>query len=964
MRLRRFVSVLVVVSLLLSSVAVADPGGTVTFDSEISVEADPAEDGDRFRYNLSSADDVDGFEVTLTGRESVEEETAGGTLSDGESVAYGVGGTTPPRNATVEVTGVAEAVDGDLLWGEEDVDGFGEDLTVSDGVAYYVTDTHVHAFDVETRSLLWKTHTNDLGSAAFTAVDAGDGYVFVSDADGRVTGLSASDGSEAFYHRRHTDEVTGIAYSSSEGHLYSGDLSSEIIVWDVDGNSQVETTEATDYVHDLDTDPYGNWYAAITLSGVEGPGWYGDVGGDGDAVAYGEGVVAGAGNGGPEVSVFDAEDGSLVWSHNQHTGEIQDLDVTGGVVYSVGSEKVVAVDLETESVLWSHTLHGPNGGPAAVGVEDGVAYSLGVSDGGDGQLLAYTEELSSTDPQVTIGGESVVDVEGELAPGETVTENVTLAEGESGEVALSTGAGTRADVTLSWAEVTETVDPAVAVNGNTAAVDGVLPEGETAALNVSEAWVSDGENVVEVSSSTAADGPPGVVGLDYGHSAVEERSVNYSAGAWSESYGVSKAYDGPAENATVSIPWASERVADVREVTVEVDGSEVEDVETVSENGTLTVYLGALDGGENVTVEAVGSKVRVENGSIRVLNATPPGESLDTEISVEERGEGFGVDVGGTVDGHLLHYTAAESWSGASSSAVVDVGGGQKLLTDAPAGGSFSVRTAPVEVRPAAGAVEAVVHDPDPDDPRFHVRAHNGSDDPETFEVAYHGAESGETWDLLDVENHRTIETATASSPVWFTAAVEGATYGFRLDESAPSLGDGSAAVAASGGGGGLDLTPTAVLLGTALSVLGILAAGRRFGVSSRRGYLALGGAGLVVGIVGVEAVTHGSVVALTVEAALSPLGGFSAPGAGTVVLGVLLLLGLAAVHTRYPLPVWFLSLASAAIGVWVLDAVTGGALGRGLSEVAPLAWLALIGGVLYLLYVRLKPREIVLGGR
>ncbi len=938
---------------------------TVTFDATVSIEATPAVDGDTFRYNVSDADAVENVSVTLTGEEATAEETAAGRLADGGSVPFDVDGTTAPRNATLTVEEVTAASGGDPVL-SADRSQYADDSAFdpSSGVVYYVDGRNVVAWDYETGSTLWTADSATFGyDSNLLGIAYGDGELGIVSASDAVHVLDAADGSTLNTHKQHTATPQDVVYRPSNSSFYTIATDGEVRRTSATSTATVESYAVTADDASIDVGPSGELLAGFggsTGDALRGPGWsysgYADV----DAVREAGGVAYVAGDADGSVTALNLSDGSVLWSHTGHGGEVRDVAVSEGIVYSAGSPKVVAADAENGSVLWSHNEHDGNLHVPEVEASNGVVYSAAYAGGQGGEIQGYAHELRTTDPTVSVGGETVVDVSGQLAAGETITENVSLALGESGDVAVSTSQGTEADVSLSWVEVTETTDPTVSVNGNTAGVSGVLADGETASVNVSETWIGPGENVVEVTASPNATGPAGTVGLSYSHDAVEERAVSYSASTWSERYNVSKTWGSDVETATLSVPWASDRVVDVRNLTVTVDGVE-RDVGSSVENGTLTVDVGAVGGGETVEVEAVGSKVRAVNGSIRVVNATTPAERLDAEVEVLSAGDGFGIDVTGTDGGHLLHYAAAESWSGASSTSVVDATGRQVLETNAPDGGTLSVRSVPVEISVEEGAVEATVSDTDPAAPRFYVGEHNGSDTPDRFEVAYHRVETGETWDLVDVDNLRTVDTSTASSPVWFTAPVEGLTYTVERVSKAPAEGAGVAAIAGSGGGGGLDLSATAVLLASAVSVLGILAAGRRFGVSSRRGYAALAGAASIVGVVGVEAVTNGSVIALTVEAVLSPVSG--APAAGTVVLGLLLLLGLVGLHLRFGLPAWFLAVSGGGVSVWVLDAVTGGALAGGLSEVSPALWLLGILGAFVLLYRRLSPRDIVLPG-
>ena len=940
---------------------------TVTFDAELSIEADPAEHGDTFSYNLTENDTVDDFTLSVTGVDATEDRQVSGVFGDGYTETFDVGGNTPPADATVTLEGVDSGEGADQVTTAE-IENTPQTATIDTELelAYYLDFGDLYATDYTENSLEWSVAAESDSSEGFAL---GDGYLASVDDDTidvyeTATGDTVSTWSLDNPGRDVTyNPVEGRFWVVSEGgHRYSIDPDSihdpaeeedRILVTDVD--ALIESSETGEIITAFDGG-----------ESVHGADWtysgYHDI----DALDVDDGKVYLSGDGDGTVTILDVDDGSTLETVEPvNSNTIDVIDAESGEIHTA-SDTTVSVTSEADgSHLWGHDGHDGQGEVGALTADGDRSISVGLESSASDRLQVWVGDLFTTDPEASLDGETVASHVGELEAGESVEENVTLEAGESVDLGISTAEESDVDVSLEWTDVTETRDVEVSINsdtidGETVTVDGTIADGDTESLDVDPSWLREGENTVEVRTAEGTESPVGLVGLNYSHTAEEEREVEYSASAWSEEYRLSKVWESDVDDATLTIPWGSERVVDVRNLTVTVGGDELtaEELETSTENGTLEVGVGSVLAGETVTVDVVGSKVVVENGAVEVLNSTPPGESLDSTIEVVESSDGFALDVDGTAEGHLIHYTAAESWSGASSEAVVDVEGAQTLEADAPEGGTFDVRTIPVELEPDEGAVRATVSEPDADEPVFFVGHHNGSDDPDTVDIAYHGSESGEEWDLIDLTNHTTVDTSTASSPVWFTATVDGVSYTVDRVASAPSSGTGVAAVSSSRSTG-LDGTPTLLLLGLTVSILGILGAARRFGVESRRGYLAIAGATGAVTVVAVEAVTHGSVLALTLEAIVSP---FDTPGAGTVVGGLVVLGVLSAIHARIGLPAWLLVLSVVGVSVWVLDTIAEGALTSGLSEVSPLIWLSLVGLAFVSVYLSLRPRPIEIG--
>jgi len=118
-------------------------------------------------------------------------------------------------------------------------------------------------------------------------------------------------------------------------------------------------------------------------------------------------------------------------------------------------------------------------------------------------------------------------------------------------------------------------------------------------------------------------------------------------------------------------------------------------------NGTdLTVELGDVAEGSTTEVRATGSKVRVEDGAITVLEPTTSSDTLDTRVRVDDAGPDFALSVDETIFGDRVHYAENATWGETTGDTTITADGGQTVtLPDATAGAETTVRTWPIEGR-------------------------------------------------------------------------------------------------------------------------------------------------------------------------------------------------------------------------------------------------------------------------
>lgn len=459
---------------------------------------------------------------------------------------------------------------------------------------------------------------------------------------------------------------------------------------------------------------------------------------------------------------------------------------------------------------------------------------------------------------------------GNFTDGETKEVDINLGAGDS-SLDFSSSSGGSLDYTLEMKERTQTVDPGVELNSCSVNHTGTLAEGETVTKTINQSCVDEGENTVNVTigdGTLSSDAPTPQVGLDYSHDVVTNQSVDYNAEAWSERYAVSKTWSEDTANATLRVPWASERVIAVRSVNVEYydENGDLQSSTTspdyTHENGVLVVELGDVPAGWETRVEADGSKIQVVNGSVKLLQPTNAGDSMDSKIEITDHSEGFAIDVSGTDEGALVHYLANESWTDPSETAVIDNGGADQRIRvpGANSGSTAWVRTAPLEVEPQNDVVVTVV---DPNEPRFRISP--GASEGDSYKVTWLNAKSGETYELVSVTRDGfVIDKADANSPVVLEDDEDDSeTLIIRLFESDGSDGgaDSSGAPPLDNAAGENPITSPLILIPLgALTLLGLSVGARRTGAGR---WVAFAGTGLVfvVAIVSLLPSTFGSVI-------------------------------------------------------------------------------------------------------
>ena len=726
-----------------------------------------------------------------------------------------------------------------------------------------------------------------------------------------------------------------------------------------DGQTTTKAFGATLSTSEVTIDADGgrfDWSLDYTeRTGTEDPSV--DVDGDGTADASYSGVLASGETVTREIASLSS--GSVTVDTSTTVGPLPD--------WTIPYDEEIATENPTADLDGDGTADASHSGVLASG-QTSTANASGLSTGdnsvtfavdGDSEVdwsIDYDRVEYTESPSIDVDGDGTAEASysGLLGPGQTATEELpTLSvDTSSGTVSVTE----TVDVTTRLQEQTETIDPTVEMNGNAKTYDVTLSDGDTANLTFNRTNIKSGINRVNVSVSenVSADAPVGTVGLDYRHDAQERRSVDYEGNKWSERYNVSKLYESPRNDASLTIPFSND-VVEVDRAQYRLNGGSWMNASTSFDGTTAAVEIGAVNENDTVEVRASGRRVSVGNGTIDVLEPTTAGNDLDTLIEVTSVTGDFYVDVTPSNESRV-HHLYSPSWS-AEAYTYHDTNGNQRLyLSNVAEGSTTRVRTAPLVVRPS-GEIEAVIEDPD--DPRLRLRPGStaGSD---RVEIEYLDAYSDETYRLWSMTTEREVDVADSSAGTVVLATDDSAaTYVIEVKEESTT----TAAVSVAGGGDGGGSGPLSIIAlfgGLAGAILVFVLVGRRwFRTDSRRATTLLLVGGSVVGTVGVEAATGRSVIS---DLAFG-LGELSNGGIGAVLVAVTVLFFLWMLDRRLGLPLWLMVAGGLGVGVWLLEEITGGALSEGLSSVSALVWVLILGGGVVLLYRALSGPTIKITG-
>ncbi|WP_181691551.1 hypothetical protein [Natronomonas sp. LN261] len=551
--------------------------------------------------------------------------------------------------------------------------------------------------------------------------------------------------------------------------------------------------------------------------------------------------------------------------------------------------------------------------------------SIDATYAGDSTGLDYsaswTEVTTPQNPSIELdGGTTTLAEAGELSDGQTIEQPIDLTTGSHSATVSSDGP---VKTSVEWEDVSTTDDPTVSINGETTSYSGTLAEGQTTSLDVSDNWIQEGTNTVEIDMADPGGGPSPQVGVSYQHDAATSASASIQSSTWQEDVDITRSFASDQQNVEATIPLP-DNVVDVGSVEMARDGGGWTSVpeSDYSHDGDLQVSVGDVAVNESVSVRTTASKVRMQSGEVRVLDPTTEGNDLSTTVEiVDDAGsDPVVVDVSETVSSDRSHVVTSSEWT-ASDSVRYQSDGTQELrLPDAVGGSNATIATAPFDVEPRTG--DAVLRVENQTEPRVTIEP--GSTTGDELSLTWFGGESSEYYELYDVDNNRQIDTGQANSPVTFDLSDGSTTYTIQGWEPPSSV------VGIAGGDGGSGAGPPLLLLVSLLGVVGSVVIGRRLGI----GWLPVP-AVVVIVLIGGELTTSRSLLA-TISGDL--LRGSSGPLLAIVaaVLGVGLL-WIVDSRTRRDIPTAAFAIPAVAGLGWLVSEVVSG---------VPEPLIALGGGV------------------
>jgi len=477
------------------------------------------------------------------------------------------------------------------------------------------------------------------------------------------------------------------------------------------------------------------------------------------------------------------------WTPNT-TGNIT-VDITD---YDASGASSVTVELITNSAASSDSyLKTKNGGQETDSFSEDTSGSATFRND-----PAAVYAIASPPQSVGVTVDGTTFSFGNFSDGETKSKQIDFSSSAS-ELNFS-GSGTGSlYVDLDLKERTQTVDPVVELNGNSESHTGTLSDGQTVTITQNDSHLVAGENQLNVSvgdGTLSSDAPTPQANVNVTHDVVTTQSIDFKSEALSEEYTANKTWDDGGNNAQFSVTWASNRVVKVRDLEVQyydsngnLDHTDTSPTYSVS-GDSVTVELGDVPQGWTTRVVLTGSKVQVKNGNITVLDATKSGNTLDTKIQIDSKSQGFAIEVGGTAEGDLIHYTMNESYSGPDEYSVTKANGKQLIkMPNAGSGSTARIRTIPVEAHPKSGEVHISVADgPSSTEPQFQVR---GPGNGYTVDYRFLEAQPETKYNLESVTHGIVRDSGTANSPITLTDDDSSETLGFFVEDSGSSTSDG-----------------------------------------------------------------------------------------------------------------------------------------------------------------------------
>jgi hypothetical protein len=470
--------------------------------------------------------------------------------------------------------------------------------------------------------------------------------------------------------------------------------------------------------------------------------------------------------------------------------------------------------------------------------EDSIHFEMG----GDGSIeyqLNWNDVTATENPSLDFGGASASHA-GVLAEGETARKEIAGLSLGDDEATVGVADGT-VDVEVLLKERTVTENPSVELGtdsfSQTITHSGQLDSGSTVDLSdeIDESLIG-GSTTVTTEVDSPASGPEAQFDFNYSHSAQDKVSTTYTASTFEESYNLSHTYADATANAETTIPFSSSRVVGIKSTEYRVNGGNWQTLTAENyrfEDTTMTAYLAdaygsELPSGATVELRATARKISVNDGAVTVTDPTAPGEELDTQLYIDNRGQNFNVDVGPTRAGDRVHYAYADGFP-TQDYVVIQADGSQKLyLPNSKVGDTFRVSHLDTRVVAERGDVRIDVVKAG-ENPELDVSpGPGGSGDPVTVE--YYNTKTGVTYLLNSLTRSIVVDSDIAESPAIFEDDDSEDTWAILRDSGVTSSSSSSGAVGqfterASGAVGSVSLPIDGSGLGQ-LALVGVLGLG------------------------------------------------------------------------------------------------------------------------------------------
>lgn len=587
---------------------------------------------------------------------------------------------------------------------------------------------------------------------------------------------------------------------------------------------------------------------------------------------------------------------------------------------------------------------------------------------------------------------------------DNISKNIQVKAPTDIRIDITNTSGIRVKTSIKATERTKTVDPEITINSESGkqsvGYTGVLNKGESVDLsdNVDMSLIS-GETNLTVNLDDPESGPEAQALVYYRVDSNIQKTVEFNATSFAETYNVSKTYNKDKQNVRQSIPFTSDYIVGINDVTLIKSDGESRTVldpsyKWDSESGELVVNVGSMSSGESSTVLVHASKVQVPSGEITVIDPSYPTQALDTRIRVDDVDSNGDVaiettNLRQTAGVGRLAYVSSTSWTDGVAQSLTHLDDGKHTvrLNDPILGGTATLSTGRLGADALSG--DAYIKVIDMAEPRFRIEP--GEETGGVVEVVDYDSLDGATYDLYRVSDGVVADTSVAGSSLSFRTGDKEGVYTIRTSDSS-----GAFAIAATASGSASSSWSgipdwLLLLLGVSASIALLILSSSRvrpgsFGRLRSGSTVALGVGTVAILFVAVELLTDYSLVGSVTERGLRILGEstrsvtgslsavFIDPLTGTfgaLVATIGLVLGVIALEQRtrlsVPLPVT-IGVSGLAV-VWLFESIAPGSvlgpLTSGLSEVGAAVWILGILSAVGVIYLWLRSRrpEIVIGG-